>query len=126
MSVTSDVATKPGEISAASPPPRVRGAIAVLVTSFPRIDETFILREINELERHGQPVVLVPLLRNHSRVVHEEAKPWVGRALYMPLLSSVIIAANIKHLLRHPRKYLRLLGWLVAGTVFRPSVMVRT
>ena len=126
MSVTNDVEAQAGAVPTPRFEPRVRNAIAVLVTSFPRIDETFILREINELERHGQPVVLVPLLRDHGTIVHEEAKPWIGRALYMPLLSGVIVRANLKQLLRRPRKYLGLLGWLIAGTVFRPSVMVRT
>ena len=126
MSVTNDVETQAGALPTPRLEPRVRNAIAVLVTSFPRIDETFILREINELERHGQPVVLVPLLRDHGRIVHEEAKPWVGRALYMPLLSGVIVRANLKRMLRHPRRYFSLLGRLIAGTMFRPSVLVRT
>lgn len=98
----------------------------MLVTRFPRIDETFILREINELERHGQPVVLVPLLRDHSRVVHEEAKPWIGRALYMPLISPVILLANVRRLATQPRKYLGLLARLILGTMFRPPVFIRT
>lgn len=126
MSVTNDVETQAGALSVPRLEPRVRNAIAVLVTSFPRIDETFILREINELERHGQPVVLVPLLRDYGRIVHEEARPWIGRALYMPLLSGVIVRSNLKRLLRQPRKYLGLLGRLVGGTMFRPSVMMRT
>src|SRR5687768_10181270 len=58
--------------------PRVRGAIAVLMLRFPHLADTFVLREINELERQGQPVVVVPILHGHQRVVHEEAKPWVS------------------------------------------------
>ncbi|MEA2489446.1 MAG: colanic acid/amylovoran biosynthesis glycosyltransferase, partial [Acidobacteriota bacterium] len=78
-----------GNVSATTPAQtKVRAAIGVLVARFPRIDETFILREINELERQGQPVVLIPLLRDYSKVVHEEAKPWLRRALYLPLFSS--------------------------------------
>lgn len=113
-----------------SPPPatvpRVRSAVAVLVTRFPLISETFILREINELERLGQPVVLIPLLRAHSPVVHEEAKPWMGRALFMPLLSLAIIRANLVRLVREPRRYLGLLLTLIANTLIRPGVLLRT
>ncbi|HEX6177257.1 MAG TPA: glycosyltransferase [Thermoanaerobaculia bacterium] len=112
-----------------SPPavvPRVRTAIAVFVTRFPRLAETFILREINELERHGQPVLLVPLLREYSPIIHEEAKPWVGRALYMPLLSFSIVRANIARMFREPRRYFSLLGRLIVGTALRPGVLVRT
>ena len=98
------------EPPAHAPQPRVRAAIAVLMARFPRIDETFILREIDELERHGQPVLVVPLLRDRGKIIHEEAKPWVKRALYLPLLSAAILASNLRALYRHPRRYLRLLG----------------
>ncbi|HEU4887465.1 MAG TPA: glycosyltransferase, partial [Thermoanaerobaculia bacterium] len=106
--------------------PRIRTAIAVLMTRFPQIDETFILREIDELERQGQPVLVVPLLRSQQKVVHEEAKPWVKRALYMPLLSPAIFASNLKSFLRGPRRYLRLLWTLIVGTILRPSTLIRT
>ena len=126
MTVTSGIEEQPAMVAVEPPPPRVRSAIAIFVTRFPRIDETFILREINELERLGQPVVLVPLMRDYGRVVHEEAKPWLGRALYMPLLSLVIVRSNLRRLVREPRRYLRLFGRLVAGTAFRPAVLIRT
>lgn len=106
--------------------PRVRTAIAVLMTRFPQIDETFILREIDELERQGQPVVVVPLLRGQQKVVHEEAKPWVKRALYVPLLSPAIAFSNLRTFIRHPRLYLRVLWTLIAGTILRPSTLIRT
>jgi colanic acid/amylovoran biosynthesis glycosyltransferase len=106
--------------------PRVRAAIAVLMTRFPRIDETFILREIVELERHGQPVLVVPLLQGDLRVVHEEARPWVKRALYTPFLSPSIARSNVKVFSRDPLRYLRLLFSLILRTLGRPSTLIRT
>ena len=106
--------------------PRVRTAIAVLMTWFPRIDETFILREITELERQGQPVIVVPLVHGDERVVHEEAKPWVKRALFTPFLSRAIVVSNLRVFLRHPLRYLRLLFGLILATLIRPSTMIRT
>ena len=106
--------------------PRIRTGIAVIVMRFPRIDETFILREITELERHGQPVLVVPLLPGGERVVHEEAKSWVKRALYTPLLSASIVRSNLKVFLKTPLAYLRLLVRLLATTIVRPSTMIRT
>ncbi|MGZ5440494.1 MAG: glycosyltransferase [Thermoanaerobaculia bacterium] len=106
--------------------PRVRTAIAVLMTRFPRIDETFILREINELERHGQPVLIVPLLRGDERSVHEEARPWIPRALYTPFLSAATVRSNVTALLRRPLAYLGLLFRLIAMTIVRPSTLIRT
>jgi glycosyltransferase involved in cell wall biosynthesis/aminoglycoside phosphotransferase (APT) family kinase protein len=104
----------------------VRTAIAVLMTHFPRIDETFILREINELERRGQPVVVVPLVRVFPRVVHEEAKPWVRRAVFTPLLSLAIVRSNLRTLFEKPRAYLRTLATIIAKAVWRPSTLVRS
>ncbi|HUR82779.1 MAG TPA: glycosyltransferase [Thermoanaerobaculia bacterium] len=106
--------------------PRVRTAIAVLMMRFPRIDETFILREIVELERVGQPVLVVPLLHGDTRVVHEEARPWVKRALYTPLFSAAIAGSNAAMFLRAPLRYLRLLFGLIAAGIIRPSTLIRT
>jgi len=97
-----------------------------MVTHFPRIDEVFVLREINELERHGQPVVVVPLIRLRPQVVHEEAKPWMKRALFTPLLSATILASNLRTFVKAPLRYLRTLLTLIAGTIWRPSTLVRS
>jgi colanic acid/amylovoran biosynthesis glycosyltransferase len=107
-------------------PPRVRSAIAVVVTYFPRIDETPILREINELEANGQPVTIVPIVREFPSVVHEEAKPWIERALFTPFLSWAILLSNLRFFGRHPLRYLRLLATLIGGTIWRPSTLIRT
>ncbi|HEX7706449.1 MAG TPA: glycosyltransferase, partial [Thermoanaerobaculia bacterium] len=104
----------------------VRGAVAVVVARFPRIDETFILREITELERRGQPVLIVPLMRERSAVVHEEARPWDNRALHLPLISPAIAISNVRALIKHPLRYLGLLLRLIAGTALRPGTLIRT
>jgi colanic acid/amylovoran biosynthesis glycosyltransferase len=119
-----EVATTEKTAAAATMP--VRAAIAVIMTYFPRIDETFILREINELERSGQPVLVVPITQGQGRVIHEEAKPWVRRALYTPFFSLAILRSNLRALFREPKRYLGLLKTLVAGTIWRPSTLVRT
>ena len=124
--VVTEVAAQTERDDARTQEPHVRTAIAVLMTRFPRIDETFILREIVELERHGQPVLVVPLLRGDTRVVHEEAKPWVKRAFYTPFLSAAILRSNVAVFLRDPMRYLRLLFGLIAATAIRPSTLLRT
>lgn len=106
--------------------PRVRTAIAVLVTRFPRVDEAFILREIDQLERHGQPVRVVPLLPGGEQVVHEEAKPWIARALYTPFFSPAILRSNGIAFFRAPLVYLGVLLRLIAITIVRPRTMIRT
>ena len=120
---TPDVAETP---EPPRPQPRVRAAIGVLISRFPRIDETYLLREINELERQGQPVVLIPMLRDYGKVIHEEAEPWLRRALYVPFFSAAIARANAASFLRHPLQYMRLLLRLVLGMLGRPRTLIRT
>lgn len=104
----------------------VRQPVAVLVSRFPLITETFILREITEMERQGQPVVLVPMIRENPDVVHEEALPWVDRALYTPFFSRGILASNSRAWMTRPGTMLRLLGWLIFGALLRPATMARS
>lgn len=103
-----------------------RRVVAVMVSRFPLITETFVLRELIELERQGQPLVLVPMLKETPRVVHPEAIPWIDRALYTPYLSAAILGANLRVLRRRPFRYLGLLLRLIAGTLLSPGFLVRT
>ncbi len=103
-----------------------RSSVAVVVSRFPTITETFILREIIELERQDQPVRLVPMLHDNPNLIHEAAKPWDARALYTRFLSRSIIKANIGMLRRHPLKLPLLILRLTAGTLCSPGILLRT
>ena len=104
----------------------VRRAVAVLVSRFPLVTETFILRELIEMERQGQPVLLVPLIRERAAVVHEEAVPWVRRAQYAPFLSAAVLFANLRAWRRQPVKVALLLGRLIAGSIQSPRTLLKT
>jgi glycosyltransferase involved in cell wall biosynthesis len=80
--------------------------VAVVLSRFPVVTQTFIVRELDELERQGMRVILVPLLRGRDAVVHREAEPWTRRALSAPLLNFRILAENLRVLLRRPGRYL--------------------
>jgi colanic acid/amylovoran biosynthesis glycosyltransferase len=112
--------------AAAASLPQQRPAVAVLMSRFPTVTETFILREMIEMERQSQPVRLVPMLRDNPPVVHEEAKPWTSRALYTTYLSGPIVAANLRTLVRRPFTYFSLLARLIGGTITRPGTLART
>jgi colanic acid/amylovoran biosynthesis glycosyltransferase len=96
------------------------------MSRFPTVTETFILREMIEMERQAQPVRVVPMIRENPRVIHEAAKPWVARALYTPFLSLPIVLANIRTMLRQPLRYFGLLARLKLGTITSPEVFART
>lgn len=106
--------------------PDVRTTVAVLLSRFPLITETFILREIIEMERQGQPVLLVPLLKETPAVEHREAMSWTKRALYTPFLSTEIVRANVRMMRRRPWRYVATLWRIGVGTVASPNLFVRS
>lgn len=103
-----------------------RRPLAVLLSRFPSVTETFILREVIEMERQGQHVRLVPMLKESPPVIHDAAKPWTSRALYTKYVSPAIVTANLRALLRSPVKYLSLIGRLIAGTITSPGMLARS
>jgi colanic acid/amylovoran biosynthesis glycosyltransferase len=96
------------------------------MSRFPTVTETFILRELIEMERQAQPVRVVPMIRETPRVIHEAARPWVDRALYTPFLSLPIIFANLRAALRHPVRYFGLIARLKLGTITSFDIFART
>lgn len=104
----------------------VRLAVAVIVSRFPKTTETFILRELVEMERRGQPVRLVPLLEEKDEVVHTETAEWVERALYTPFLSAAILAANWRAFRRAPRHYLSTALRALAGSAGSLNLLLGT
>lgn len=107
-------------------PKAVRPPIAVLLSRFPSVTETFVLREVIEMERQGQPVVLMPLLRESPPIVHQEARPWMERAVYTPFLSLPILAANVRAFARHPGRYVSVVARVIAGTLRSPRIALGT
>jgi len=100
--------------------------IAVLMSRFPSVTETFILREMIEMERQGMPVRVVSMIKETPPVLHDAVKPWIPRALFTPFLSFRVLASNLRMLARQPLRYLSLLMRLIAGTFVRPGVLIRT
>ncbi len=80
--------------------------IAYVMSRFPHLPETFILREMNELERQGWEVALYPLILQSQAVIHAEAQPWLSRAHRLPYLSPAVLGANAQTMSRQPWTYL--------------------
>lgn len=79
-----------------------RVKIAYLVSRFPHLPETFILREMVAMEVLGWEIELYPLILQHQPVVHAEAQAWLPRAHHLSWLSTAILAANLRQLSSHP------------------------
>ena len=76
--------------------------IAYIMSRFPKITETFVLREMVQMERLGVNVDVFPLQREHTSVIHPEAEPFVRRANFTPWISWPIARSCVKQFLRQP------------------------
>lgn len=99
--------------------------IAYIVSRFPHLPETFILREMIHLEKLGWKVELYPLILQHQDIVHEEARPWVQRAHTVPWLSLALITANLRRLAARPRQYISLFWRVVRENIRSPKFLAR-
>ena len=79
------------------------------------VTETFVLYELEALERLGVTVELYSLLRERPKVVHPEAEKWVKRAHYLPWLSPAILQAHWHFIRRDPVRYFRTLAEVLRG-----------
>ena len=90
--------------------------LAQIVSRFPMVTETFVLYELEALEKLGVTVELYSLLREHPKVVHAEARKWVRRAHYLPWLSPAILRAHWHFIRRDPGCYFRTLAEVLRGS----------
>mgnify|MGYP000991015111 CR=1 FL=1 len=73
------------QLNSSSAPPAVK--VAYIMSRFPKLSETFVLYEMLALQQQGVDVEVFPLINERAKVVHDEAKPFVERAHYLPVLS---------------------------------------
>jgi len=99
--------------------------IAYIVSRFPHLPETFILREMISLEQLGWQIELYPLIIQQKGLIHREALPWVARAHAVPWVSLALLKANIARLIRHPRQYLSVFRRTLWGNLRSPKFLVR-
>lgn len=99
--------------------------IAYIVSRFPHLPETFILREMIHLETLGWEIELYPLIIQRQEVIHEEARPWLKRAHVVPWLSVNLLKSNLSKMFRRPRQYFSLLGRVVRENGSSPKFLVR-
>ncbi len=110
--------------------------IAYIVSRFPRLTETFVLREISELKQRGQPVLVFPLLSVQQSIHHTEAAYLAENVYYTPYMSREVFAANWQYMVRLPDRYLKSLFrvvwenrdswylWIRGAALFPKSVYI--
>lgn len=99
--------------------------IAYVMSRFPLLSETFILREMMEVEKQGHEIVLYPLICQDQAVTHKEAKKWAMRANCIPFISMEIFRENIKSLFQNPVQYMSLLWEIFTGNLSSLDFLAR-
>lgn len=97
--------------------------IAYIMSRFPGLSETFILREMCEMERLGWTLDLYPLIYQDEIVVHDEAKDWMKRA-WRPSFFEVA-SANVKLIFTRPLLYFSILFQVLIGNIASPKFLSR-
>lgn len=96
--------------------PAPRPLVAVTMSRFPKLTETFVLNELVALPVHGVDVEIFPLLRERAPVVNPVAEQLAERAHFYPFVSASILMSNVRCALSHPRDYFGSLVTLVRQT----------
>jgi len=100
--------------------------IAYIMSRFPHLPETFILREMNALERHGWQICLFPLIRQDQSVIHEDARAWMGRVRYIPFFSVDVLKENLIVFLRMPLTYVGTWLRIFFENLSSPNFLIRS
>lgn len=99
--------------------------IAYIVSRFPHLPETFILREMIHLEKLGWEVELYPLIIQRQELIHEEARPWLSRAHAVPWFSQSLIRSNLGMLASRSGQYVSLLARVIRENISSPKFLAR-
>ena len=98
--------------------------VAYIMSRFPKLSETFVLYEMLALQQQGVGVEAFPLINERAKVIHAEAKQFVERAHYLPVLSLAIMLANLHFLLKRPLAYLGTWLAVLRGTFGSTNYMI--
>jgi glycosyltransferase involved in cell wall biosynthesis len=106
--------------------PARRRHVAVFVSRFPHLPETFVLHELEELERLGFTVSLSSLVHHHEAVSQPGSARWAALATFGDELGPArLLGAQLHWLRRRPRAYLSAWGRAVVGNARSPRFLLR-
>jgi colanic acid/amylovoran biosynthesis glycosyltransferase len=100
--------------------------VAYVMSRFPKLTETFILAELEAMDRAGVRIELHPLLRQTGEPVQPAAVQWVDRAHFLPFLSPAIVRSQWTFLRDRTRRrrYLRAFADMIRGTWRSPNFLL--
>ena len=100
--------------------------VAYILSRFPYLTETFILREMLLLRKFGLDVHIFSMFPPLPTPVHQQAQEMMPYVHYSPfLLSGRLILAQLYFLLRSPIKYIRAFLMAIWQAYQEPLVLLR-
>ncbi len=99
--------------------------LAYVMSRFPHLPETFILREMIELRRRGWDIVVYPLILQKQTVRHGDVESLLNVTKNVPYLSPKVIGANFRALFRNPIKYLATLSLALYKNFSSPKFLLK-
>lgn len=103
-------------------PPR----LAVIVSRFPKVSETFQLREIVTLERLGVPIELFAITQQDGSELQPDAADLDRRAHYLPRMNLEILRAQLHWLRRDPGAWVDCWRWAWRNFRTAPDFLLRS
>ena len=104
-----------------------QGRLAYLGSSIPELSETFIYREVFELERRGYEVHLYSLRRTNRGSQSAEALPLCERTFYLlPVKCGALVRSHAWFCLHQPRRYALALWKMVVPFHYRLKDRIRS
>lgn len=103
-----------------------RPRLGIIISMFPELHETFILRELVALERRGVEFDIYSLQYPRDPITLEDAiRLSTERTFYSPLLSLSTAGALARTLIRHPVRLARAVGQVILNGRDRPMDIVK-
>ena len=89
-----------------------KAKLAYIVSTWPRLSQTFVLTEVLALERHGIPVRVFSIKEPGNEPVHEEMRLVKAKATYLSLKNNLnkILRGNLATVFHRPLRYVRTLS----------------
>ncbi len=88
-------------------------SLGMIVSQFPEMHETFIMRELSALRDAGIPLRIYSLKRCRDPIVHPQAQKLLGLTRYVVWNDAVVWVRAAGLVLRRPMRAFSILGWVV-------------
>jgi colanic acid/amylovoran biosynthesis glycosyltransferase len=100
--------------------------IAYIMSRFPLLSETFIVREMDEIEKQGGEILLFPLICQDQGISHYEAEQWLERRNCIPFMDIHVLKTLAKTIINTPLKFITVFIKIVFWNLPSPKFLIRT